>query len=150
LIFCAINTAQRTPQVFQILDTGSRLFLASIEFVQAKQSVGFKRFTFLQVYLICTYRLARSFPKRNAFGTRMHEDDTAGGPAAIPCENRGNANPKMRGSPGSKCPVGCFSLMGRHNAPGQARSIQQAASARFIDQDFLVDNGLLSTIKNTV
>jgi len=77
-VFYAINTAQRTPQVFQILDTGSWLFLVSIEFVPAKQSVGFKRFTFLQVYLICTYRLARSFPKRNALGTRMHEDGTTG------------------------------------------------------------------------
>ncbi|WP_310447326.1 hypothetical protein [Thiobacillus sp.] len=65
-------------QVFQILDTGSRQFLGPIEFVQSKQSLGFKRFTFLQVYLICTYRLARSFPKRNALGTRMHEDGTTG------------------------------------------------------------------------
>ena len=78
LFSSADDAVLRAQQVFQILDTGARLFLGLIEFVPEKQSVGFKRFTFLQVYLICTYRLARSFPKRNTLGTRMHEDGTTG------------------------------------------------------------------------
>jgi len=74
LIFSAGNAALRTQQVFQILDTGIRHFLGGMKLSQSNQLFGFKHFTFLQVYLICTYRLARSFPERNTFVSRMHED----------------------------------------------------------------------------